>query len=90
MTYITTSSGLTAKLTHKDHLQYFLYGGMIYLGLKKWDRALHLLELAIIAPCSASVSLIMIHAYKKWVLASLLGKGTVSSSQPLLYHELYI
>lgn len=78
MTYITTSSGLTAKLTHKDHLQYFLYGGMIYLGLKKWEKALHLLELAIAAPASASVSQIMVDAYKKWVLASLLGRGTVS------------
>lgn len=78
MTYITISSGLTTKLTHKDHLQYFLYGGMIYLGLKKWEKALHLLELAIAAPTTSSVSQIMVEAYKKWVLASLLGKGTVS------------
>lgn len=83
MTYITSSSGLPGKLTYQDHLQYFLYGGMIYLGLKKWEKALHLLELAIAAPTTASVSLIMIEAYKKWVLAGLLDKGTVRYTVPL-------
>ncbi|KAK2762787.1 hypothetical protein FQN54_000961 [Arachnomyces sp. PD_36] len=78
MTYITTSSNLPAKLTYKDHLEYFLYGGMIYLGLKKWEKALHFLEVAIAAPSSGAVSQIMIEAYKKWVLASLLDRGTTS------------
>lgn len=40
-TFITQSSGLTDKITYKDHLQYFLLGGMIYTGLQQWERALH-------------------------------------------------
>ena len=60
---------------------YFLYGGMIYLGLKDWTRALLFLEIVIIAPTSNAASMIQVEAYKKWVLVGLLLKGTVSLSQ---------
>jgi COP9 signalosome complex subunit 3 len=53
---------------------------MIYLGLKKWGRAVHALEVVISAPSSTSTSVIMVEAYKKWVLAGLINKGTVRGS----------
>jgi len=76
-TYITYASGLTAKLTYRDYLEYFLYCSMIYIGLKKWGRALHFLNLVISAPSVGTVSMVMVEAYKKWVIVSLLEKGTV-------------
>lgn len=86
-TFITHASGFSAKLSYRDHLQYFLYGSMIYMGLKQWGKALHFLSVVISAPCVNSVSMIMVEAYKKWVLVSLLEKGAVSfASTPL--HEL--
>lgn len=79
-TFITYSSGLTDKLVYQDHLQYFLLGGMIYTALKKWDRALHFYEVAIISPIISKVSMIQVEAYKKWVLVGLLATGGVSVS----------
>ncbi|KKA20529.1 COP9 subunit 3 [Rasamsonia emersonii CBS 393.64] len=67
-TFITNTSGFSSKLTYRDHLQYFLYSSMIYMGLKQWDRALHFLSIVISSPSINSVSAIMVEAYKKWVL----------------------
>ncbi|MCJ1397889.1 hypothetical protein MMC11_001085 [Xylographa trunciseda] len=75
-TFITTSSGLSEKLAYRDYITYFLYGGMIYLGLKKWARALLFLEIVIVAPTGNVASMIQVEAYKKWVLVGLLLKGT--------------
>lgn len=69
--------GPHSNLSHKDHLQYFLYGGMIYMALKKWNKARHFLSIVISSPAINSVSLIMVEAYKKWVLVNLLEKGVV-------------
>jgi COP9 signalosome complex subunit 3 len=77
-TYVTAASGLSSKLSSIHYLQYFLYNGMIYLGLKNWQKALHNLEAVISAPSSNSASVVMSEAYKKWVLANLLSKGKVS------------
>lgn len=76
--YINSASGLSDTLNHKDHLQYFLYGGMLYIGMKRWDRALLFLEFAIISPTGNTASMIQVQAYKKWVLVGLLLKGSVS------------
>ncbi len=78
-TFITPDSGLSAKLEYRDHLLYFLYGAMIYMGLKKWKRALLFLEIVIMSPVVNNVSKIQVDAYKKWVLVSLLYKGHVRS-----------
>ena len=83
-TYITTNSGLSEKLTYKDHLRYFLYGAMLYLGVKKWERALLFLEIVIMSPTYNTASMIQVEAYKKWVLVSLLLEGRVSPRLPLL------
>ncbi|ODH46652.1 hypothetical protein GX48_07262 [Paracoccidioides brasiliensis] len=75
MSFITASSGLSGKINHRSYLEYFLYGAMIYMGLKKWDDAIHFLEIVISAPTTNSLSMIMVDAYKKWVLVCLLEKG---------------
>ncbi|OAX83819.1 hypothetical protein ACJ72_01820 [Emergomyces africanus] len=75
MSFITSASGLSGKIIHRSYLEYFLYGAMIYMGLKRWDNAFHFLEVVISAPTTNSVSMIMVEAYKKWVLLCLLEKG---------------
>ena len=55
-------------------LSYYYYGGMIYTVLKKFDRALYFFEQAVTCPATAT-SLIMIEAYKKYVLVSLILEG---------------
>lgn len=79
-TFITLASGLSKSLDHRDHLQYFLFGAMIYIGLKDWERAFLFLEIVIISPATNATSMIQVEAYKKWVLVSLLLKGRVSAS----------
>ncbi|QSS63853.1 hypothetical protein I7I51_00913, partial [Histoplasma capsulatum] len=75
MSFITTASGLPGKINHRSYLEYFLYGAMVYMGLRKWDAAIHFLEVVISAPTTNSVSIIMVEAYKKWVLLGLLETG---------------
>ena len=57
---------------------------MIFIGLKRWDDALHFLQVAIAAPTNSSVSMIMVQAYKKYVMVCLLAKGRVSTCFILL------
>ncbi|KAL9073850.1 MAG: hypothetical protein Q9161_002682 [Pseudevernia consocians] len=94
-TFITPDSGLSAKLEYRDHLMYFLYGAMIYMGLKKWKRALLFLEIVIMSPVVNNVSMIQVDAYKKWVLVSLLYHGhplhlpkTISQQASKQYHAI--
>lgn len=48
------------------------------MGLKKWPRALLFLEIVITSPTSNNISMIQVEAFKKWILVSLLMKGSVS------------
>ncbi|KAI9849767.1 MAG: hypothetical protein M1838_006268 [Thelocarpon superellum] len=75
--FITVSSGLSATLHYTDHLEYHLLGAMVYMGLKKYERALEFLELVISTPTNNTASTIMVEAYKKWVLVSLIHQGHV-------------
>ena len=77
-TFIIPESALSAPLDHRDQLQYFLYGAMIYMGLKEWKRALFFLETVLITPVLSNASKIQAEAYKKWILVNLLYKGHVS------------
>lgn len=72
--YITPESKLSTKLKYQDVLEYFLYSGMVYIGMRKWDSALECLENAVTYP-AREVSKIMVEAYKKWVLVGLLLEG---------------
>uniref|UniRef100_A0A673J3S2 COP9 signalosome complex subunit 3 n=1 Tax=Sinocyclocheilus rhinocerous TaxID=307959 RepID=A0A673J3S2_9TELE len=58
----------------KHFLCYYYYGGMIYTGLKNFERALYFFEQAITTPAMA-VSHIMLEAYKKYILVSLILHG---------------
>lgn len=78
VSFMTEASGVSSKLSYRDYLQYFLYGGMVYMALKEWRNALHFLGIVISTPGTSSVSLIMVEAYKKWVLVGLLENGRVS------------
>lgn len=49
---------------------------MIYLAVRNLDRSLYFLEVAITTPAHA-VSHIMLEAYKKYILVSLLLHGKV-------------
>ncbi|KAJ5770776.1 uncharacterized protein N7511_002827 [Penicillium nucicola] len=73
--FVTDASGLSSKISHRDYLQYFLYGGMVYMALKDWPKAFHFLGVVVSAPVASSVSLVMVEAYKKWVLVGLLKHG---------------
>lgn len=64
------------QIDSKQFLLYFYYGGMIYTALKKFDRALFFYEIAITTPAS-DISYIMLAAYKKFILVSLLEHGKV-------------
>lgn len=66
------------NLTYKDHQQYFLYGSMVYIALREWDKALHFLGIVTSSPSDSVVSMAMVDAYKKWILVGLLKSGKVS------------
>ncbi|KAH9290651.1 hypothetical protein KI387_034768, partial [Taxus chinensis] len=62
----------------RDFLLYCYYGGMIYIGLKRFSKALEFLQHAITAP-TTSLTTITVEAYKKYVLVSLIHNGQVPS-----------
>lgn len=72
--YITPESKLTQKLKYQELLEYFLYSGMVYMALGRWERALECFENAVTYP-SREVSKIMIEAYKKWLLVGIILEG---------------
>lgn len=72
---ITAMSSQSEEYT-KHFLLYFYYGGMIYTALKDYDRALYFFEVCLTTPAMA-VSHIILEAYKKYVLVSLILNGKV-------------
>lgn len=63
-------------LVPRDFLLYSYYGGMIYIGLKQFGKALESLQRAITAPATV-LNAITIEAYKKYILVSLIHNGQV-------------
>jgi COP9 signalosome complex subunit 3 len=61
-------------LTPKEMLLYYYYGGMIYLGLKRFKEASDFFETCLTVPALA-MNAIMVEAFKKYVLTSLLLNG---------------
>lgn len=61
----------------KYFLLYYYYGGMIYTALKQYSQALYLFEVAVTTPAMA-VSHIMLEAYKKYILVSLILQGKIA------------
>lgn len=60
----------------KHFLLYYYYGGMIYAAMKNYDRALYFFEVVVTVPALV-VSHIMLEAYKKYILISLILHGKV-------------
>lgn len=73
MTGISQEGG---QFDSKYFLLYYYYGGMIYAALKNYDRALYFFEVCITTPALA-VSHIMLEAYKKYILVSLILHGKI-------------
>ncbi|GIY11401.1 COP9 signalosome complex subunit 3 [Caerostris darwini] len=73
---ITDISKEKGNMEPKHFLLYYYYGGMIYTSLKNYDRALYFFEVAITTP-SLAVSHIMLEAYKKYILVSLILYGKI-------------
>ncbi|CAG8541887.1 2211_t:CDS:10 [Ambispora leptoticha] len=65
-------------INYLDHLLYHYYGGMVYIGLKNYDRALYFFRLVISAP-AAVTSAVQLEAYKKYALVSLYLYGKIVS-----------
>jgi COP9 signalosome complex subunit 3 len=78
--YITLRSGLSDKIQISHVQEYFVLGGMVYLGLKKYKEALMLFEYVISSPSTGIVSALMVEAFKKWILVGCLVTGKVGLS----------
>lgn len=63
-------------LTPRDFLLYCYYGGMLYIGLKQFGKALEFFQHAITAPATV-LNAIAIESYKKYILVSLIYNGQV-------------
>jgi COP9 signalosome complex subunit 3 len=55
-------------------LLYYYYGGCIYLAVKQYEKALYFFEVTVTCP-TAAVSHVMLEAYKKYLLLTLLVHG---------------
>lgn len=64
-------------VTPRSFLLYCYYGGMVYVGLKRFSKALELFQHAITAPALA-LNAITVAIYKKRTLISLISSGQVA------------
>ena len=77
-TYLTPKMGLTLKINSRGYLEYYLMGALCYIGVGQYAKALFFLEVVLAAPAQQNAaSMVMVEAYKKWVLLSLLIHGSV-------------
>lgn len=74
---ITTISAEMNK-DAKSFLLYYYYGGMVYLAVKEFEKALFFFQVAVTTP-SMVLSQIMLEAYKKYILLSVLLTGKVDA-----------
>ncbi|CAI8594015.1 unnamed protein product [Vicia faba] len=65
----------------RDLYLYCYYGGMICIGQKRFQKALDLLHNVVTAPMTM-MNAIIIEAYKKYILVSLIRHGQFSTSLP--------
>lgn len=65
----------------RDFFLYCYYGGMIFIGQKRFRKALELLHNVVTAPMS-SINAIAVEAYKKYILVSLIHHGQFSPTLP--------
>ncbi|KAI1418657.1 hypothetical protein F5Y13DRAFT_149670 [Hypoxylon sp. FL1857] len=80
--YLTRETGLTGTLKFTSVLEYDLLRGMMYCSRRDWAKAYDAFERVVTYPTrEGATSKIMIEAYKKWVLVSLLFKGKLIEPQ---------
>ena len=90
--YLTPSMGLTLRVNSQGYLEYYFMGALCYIGTGQYSKALAFLEVVLGAPTQLNAaSLIMVDAYKKWVLLNLLVHGHVrgvsrTASQTAMKH----
>lgn len=74
--HITYESGVTDRITSQDIMEYHLCGISIYIFLRQWTRALDFAQIVLNHPIiGQEASMIMVEAFKKWILVSLLKHG---------------
>lgn len=64
-------------ITPKDLLCYYYYGGRAYIGLKQFKRAQDFFRMVLTVPANV-LSAIMVEAFKKFILVSLILNGQVA------------
>ncbi|KAI1380882.1 hypothetical protein F4677DRAFT_404983 [Hypoxylon crocopeplum] len=80
--YISRETGLTNALKSTSILEYDLLCGMIHCSKRDWTKAYAAFERVVSFPSrEGGSSKIMIEAYKKWVLVSLLSQGKLHGPQ---------
>eukprot|EP00210_Caulerpa_lentillifera_P001129 g1088.t1 len=67
----------SSNLTPTDYLLYCYYGGRLCIGLKRYERALELFHLALVAPTLVTNAITLL-VYKLYILVSLLEHGAMS------------
>ena len=75
--YLTPGTGLTEKFSCRTYLEYYLYGGMVFIALKEWETALFFLEVCLASPSSNTASIVQVEAYKRFVLVGLLHNNRI-------------
>ena len=77
-TYLTPNNGLTHNITSRVYLEYYMMAALCYIGAGDFKKALTYLEIVLVAPTQQNVaSLVMVEAYKKWLLLNLIVHGSV-------------
>ncbi|KAI1466009.1 uncharacterized protein F4812DRAFT_435545 [Daldinia caldariorum] len=77
--YLSRETGLATQLKPNLILEYDIFRGMSYCTLRDWAKAYDAFVRVITYPArEGSASKIMVEAYKKWVLVSLLSTGKLS------------
>ncbi|KAI9102033.1 hypothetical protein DFS34DRAFT_591845 [Phlyctochytrium arcticum] len=66
-------------LKYQDFLLFQYYGALVYIALKKWEKAKECLLLCITAP-GTTTSAIQVEAYRKYILCCLLRNGKLEST----------
>ncbi|KAI1822047.1 cop9 subunit [Xylaria intraflava] len=81
--YISKDTGLTAPLKSPIVLEYDLLCGMMFCARRDWDKARIAFERVVSYPTkSDGCSKLMVDAYKKWILVSLLASGRHTTAPP--------
>ncbi|KAI1363850.1 cop9 subunit, partial [Xylaria arbuscula] len=81
--YISKATGLTLQLKTAMVLEYDLTCGMMYCARREWQKARDAFERDVTFPTKdGGCSKIMVDAYKKWILVSLLADGKFQNSPP--------